>query len=149
MKIQATVEESENASAICDSGKGKLLCRALRGGLMVFLAVLVLGLLTPNPASAQSAQISGLITDSSGARVPNANVTVLNNDTGISRTTDSNNEGFYLVPLLQAGNYMVTAKAAGFATQVRTGITLQVGAQQVLNLRLQVGQISQSVEVTG
>jgi Carboxypeptidase regulatory-like domain/TonB dependent receptor/TonB-dependent Receptor Plug Domain len=130
------------------SEKSTLLRRAVRWGLMVLLPVLIVGSLTNPCAFAQTAQISGLITDSSGARLPNANITVVNRDTGISRSVDANTEGFYSVPLLQPGNYMVTAKSAGFATQIRTGITLEVGAQQVLNLTLQVGQMTQTVEVT-
>src|SRR3984893_9511867 len=129
------------------SEKSTLVRRAVRWGLMVLLPILILGSLTTPRAFAQAAQISGLITDSSGARLPNANVTVANRDTGISRSVDSNTDGYYSVPLLQPGNYMITAKSAGFATQVWTGITLAVGAQQVLNLTLQVGQLTQTVEV--
>jgi hypothetical protein len=135
-------------AARCEWGKSTPLCRTIRWGLVVLLPVLIVGQLTTARAFAQAAEISGVVTDSSGARVPNANVTVLNRETGISRSVDSNVDGFYLVPLLQPGNYMITVKSAGFATQVRTGITLEVGAQQVLNLTLQVGQITQSLVVT-
>src|SRR3984893_1630160 len=130
------------------SEKSSLLCRAVRWGLMVLLPILIVGSLTTPRAFAQAAQISGLITDSSGARLPGANVTIVNEDTGISRSVDTNTDGFYSVPLLQPGKYMITAKGAGFATQVRTGITLEVGAHEVLNLILQVGQMTQTVEVT-
>src|ERR1700738_1757475 len=134
--------------ARCESEKSTRLRRAVRWGLVVLLPVLVVGSLTTAPAFAQTAEISGIVTDSSGARVPNANVTVLNRDTGISRSADSNADGFYSVPLLQPGNYMITAKRAGVATQVRTGITLEVGAQQVLNLTMQLGQVTQRIEVS-
>jgi hypothetical protein len=100
-------------------------------------------------AFAQTAHLSGVISDPSGARVPKANVTVHNKDTGITRETVSSEEGYYAVPLLRPGNYMVTVKASGFATQVQTGITLEVGKQQVLNFSLKVGNITQTVEVTG
>jgi hypothetical protein len=125
-----------------------MLPRAAGRGLLVLLAVVLLGSLTTPRAFAQTAEISGIVTDSSGARVPNTNVSVLNRDTGISRSADSNADGFYSVPLLQPGNYTITAKRAGFAAQVRTGITLEVGAQQVLNLIMQVGQVTQRIEVT-
>jgi hypothetical protein len=137
-----------NPWARCEPEKSTLLRRAVRWGLAVLLPVLVVGSLTTTPAFAQTAEISGIVTDSSGARVPNANVTVLNRDTGISRSADTNADGFYSVPLLLPGNYMITVKRAGFATQVRTGITLEVGAQQVLNLAMQVGQVTQRIEVT-
>src|ERR1700686_198476 len=122
--------------------------RAVRWCLLCLLPVLILGLLMAPRAFAQGAQISGVITDSSGARVPGANVTIVNQDTGISRSVDTNTDGFFAVPLLQPGKYMITAKGAGFATQIQSGITLDVGAHEVLNFTLQVGQMTQSVEVT-
>ena len=146
MKTQA-IERLVSPWAKRGSEESTLVRRAVHWGLMVLLPVLIVGSLTTPRAFAQAAQISGLITDSSGARLPNANVTVANRDTGISRSVDSNTDGFYSVPLLQPGNYMITAKSAGFATQIHTGITLEVGAQQVLNLTLQVGQMNQTVEV--
>jgi hypothetical protein len=149
MRAQAMLEQLGGSWANRESGKSTPLRRVIRWGLSVLAPVLVVGSLVSTCAFAQTAQVSGLIVDSSGARVPNANVTVLNKDTGISRATDSNSDGYYTVPLLQPGNYMITAKATGFATQVRTGITLEVGAQQVLNLTLQVGQVTQRIEVTG
>jgi Carboxypeptidase regulatory-like domain/TonB-dependent Receptor Plug Domain len=128
--------------------KSALFRRALRWCLMVFFPVLILGSLAAPRAFGQAAQISGVITDSSGARLPGANVTIVNEDTGISRSVDTNTDGFYSVPLLQPGKYMITAKGTGFATQIRTGVTLEVGAHEVLNLTLQVGQMTQTVEVT-
>ena len=128
--------------------KSTLFRRAVRWCLMVLLPVLIIGSLTTPRAFGQAAQISGVITDSSGARLPGANVTIVNEDTGISRSVDTNTDGFYSVPLLQPGKYMITAKGAGFATQIRTGVTLEVGAHDVLNLTLQVGQMTQTVEVT-
>jgi hypothetical protein len=146
MKTQG-IEPSGSSRFKCESEIPTLVRRAVRWGLMVLLPVLIVGSLTAPRAFAQAAQISGLITDSSGARIPNAKITVVNRDTGISRSVDANSDGFYSVPLLQPGNYMITAKSTGFATQVQTGITLEVGAQQVLNLTLQVGQMTQTVEV--
>jgi hypothetical protein len=142
------IEQLGSLWAKCESEQSTLLRRAVRWGLVVLLPILIVGSLTTPRAFAQAAQISGLITDSSGARLPGANVTIVNQDTGISRSVDTNTDGFYSVPLLQPGNYMITAKSGGFATQVRTGITLEVGAHEVLNFTLQVGQMTQTVEVT-
>jgi len=131
-----------------ESQASTLYRRAVRWCLLVLLPILISGSLMAPRAFAQGAQISGVITDSSGARLPGANVTIVNQDTGISRSVDTNNDGFFAVPLLQPGKYMVTAKGTGFATQIQTGITLEVGGHEVLNFTLQVGQMTQSVEVT-
>jgi hypothetical protein len=122
---------------------------AIRWALSVLGPVLIVGLLTATCSFAQTAQVSGVITDSSGAALPKASVTALNRDTGISRASESNNNGYYTVPLLQPGNYMITVKAIGFTTQVLPGITLEVGAQQALDFKMQVGQITQTVVVSG
>ncbi len=144
------LRESGTNWAKCESGKpAPYLRRVIRGTLSVFGPVLIVWFLAATCAFGQTAEVSGVVTDSSGARVPDANLTVLNRDTGISRASESNNDGYYTVPLLQPGNYMITVKATGFATQVRTGITLEVGAQQVLNLTMQVGQVTERVQVTG
>src|SRR6202049_1276566 len=143
-------EKSGTLSAKRESGKPTPYLRLVIGWVLSVLGPhLVAGFLITTCAFAQTAGVSSMVTDSSGARVPKANVTVLNKDTGIGRATDSNNDGYYTVPLLQPGNYMITVKAAGCATQVRTSITLEVGAQQVLNLTMKVGQVSEKVEVTG
>ena len=65
-------------------------------------------------AQNQAAQVSGLITDTSGAVIPNAVVEVLSNDTGVSHHTESNGEGYYVVPLLQPGTYKMTATCKAF-----------------------------------
>jgi carboxypeptidase family protein/TonB-dependent receptor-like protein len=149
MRPQAMLEQSGSPWAKRESGKSTpYLRRAIRWTLSVFGPVLIVWFLAATCAFGQTAQVSGVVTDSSGARVSNANVTVLNKDTGISRTTDSNSDGYYTVPLLRPGSYMITVKATGFATQVRTGITLEVGAQQVLDFTLQVGQVNEKIQVT-
>src|SRR4029077_7882286 len=68
--------------------------------------------------------------------------------TGVSRGLSADSVGFYTAPNLLPGNYDVTFSAAGFTTEVTTGITLTVGTQQVLNASLRVGQVSQQVTIT-
>lgn len=116
-----------------------LLCVVLIVGLTLFTA--------PALAQVAGATLSGLITDSSGAGIPNATVSIKNVGTGEVREVTTNGDGFYSAPNLLPGNYDVTVKAQGFSTTVQKGITLNVGAQQALNVGLQPGQVKQIVEV--
>ena len=114
--------------------------------------VLTVGLLASSslPAIAQvaGATLSGLITDSSGADIANASVSIKNLGTGEVRQVPTNGDGFYSAPNLLPGQYEVTVKAQGFATFVQKGITLTVGAQQALNLSMKPGEVKELVEVT-
>ena len=101
------------------------------------------------PAQTTSAEIQGTVLDSSRAVIPDAEVSVNNLATGIVRTTRSNAAGIYNVPDLPPSDYEMTVSAKGFAPQRRTGITLTVGAQQVLNVTLTLSAVPSSVEVTG
>ncbi|MGH9667878.1 MAG: carboxypeptidase regulatory-like domain-containing protein, partial [Bryobacteraceae bacterium] len=116
--------------------------------LTKFLPI-VLALGCAGVAFAQTAQITGRITDSSEASVPDTTVTVVNTDTGIQRAVKSNADGLYTVPLLRPGPYRITAEKKGFQPIVRKGIGLQVGDVLRLDLSLQVGSMTQAVEVTG
>src|SRR5205807_536641 len=81
--------------------------------------------------------------------VPNATVSAKNVANGSLREVTTNGDGFYSAPNLQPGTYDVTVSASGFSTVVQKGITLSVGAQQALNLVMKLGQVNQTVEVTG
>jgi Carboxypeptidase regulatory-like domain len=118
---------------------------------LVALGVLVLTLVICAPASAQVAggTLTGTVSDTSGAVIPNVQITIRDVATGVVRTVSTDSAGFYTAPNLLPGTYEVIASASGFATQVRSGITLTVGAQQELNLILRVGQATEKVEVTG
>ena len=116
--------------------------------LIVLLALLLsLGMAARIGAQAVGATLSGTITDSSGAVVPQADISIKNTATGVVRTASTNEAGVFSAPNLQPGNYAVTATAAGFASQSTT-LTLTVGAQQSLNLILKVGTSTQTVEIT-
>ncbi|HEY6370465.1 MAG TPA: carboxypeptidase-like regulatory domain-containing protein, partial [Candidatus Sulfotelmatobacter sp.] len=80
--------------------------------------------------------------------VPQASISVKNIDTGIIRTSVTSAAGFYSVPNLLPGTYEVRTSAQGFSSEVKTGVTLTVGEQQVMDFTLQVGQTSQTVVVT-
>ncbi|HEX4075807.1 MAG TPA: TonB-dependent receptor [Candidatus Acidoferrales bacterium] len=110
----------------------------------------VAGTFAPRRVSGQAtgATLSGTVTDSAGAVVPNANVSVKNTATGIARDTASDNAGLYSVPELLPGDYEVTTTAPGFSTQVQSGVRLAPAATVVLNVSLNVGEVTQKVEVT-
>lgn len=114
------------------------------------LAVLCILLYAPKLHSQLTgAVLSGVITDQSGAAIPNAQIQIKNLATGIVRTVQSDSAGFYTAPNLPPGSYDVTVSATGFKTIARTGIALTVGAQQRLNVPLQVGAVTQKVTVSG
>lgn len=94
-------------------------------------------------------EITGQVTDSSGAIIPGAQVTISNEGTSATRTTVTNESGLYTAPLLPPGAYTVRAEAAGFQSAVRSGIELQVQQTARVNFEMTVGQVSELVEVTG
>src|SRR6202049_3254160 len=104
--------------------------------------------LTPVSAQVAGGTISGTVTDQSGAGVPEAQISIKNIATGVSRVVSSDPAGFYSAPNLLPGTYEITTAAQGFASAVLTGVTLTVGAQEVLNLTLQVGHVNERVQVT-
>src|SRR5579862_7163850 len=93
--------------------------------------------------------ITGTVTDQTGAAVPGAAVTLKIADTGFSRTALSGENGKYEALSLPAGSYEISASLPGFRTAVRSGISLAVGQNAVVDFALQVGQVSESLTVTG
>src|SRR4029077_9945232 len=119
-------------------------------GILIWGALgLILLFSVPVRAQVTGATLSGTVTDASGAVVPQAQVSIKNFATGVTTTVQSDAAGFYTAPNLLPGSYEISASAAGFSTQLQSGVTLTVGAQQVLNFGLRVGQVTQTVQVTG
>ncbi|HEV2522431.1 MAG TPA: TonB-dependent receptor [Candidatus Acidoferrales bacterium] len=118
--------------------------------VLSLLLVLVLSMAVARRANAQvaGATLTGTVTDTSGAILPNAQVTITDVATGVTRIVTSNAAGLYIAPNLLPGTYEVKVAATGFKTQLQKGITLTVGAEQLLDITMQVGQMSQTVEVT-
>src|SRR5438477_796469 len=104
--------------------------------------------MTCNSVWAQAtAQISGAVQDQSGAVLPGAEVTATQTDTGVSRMTITNETGHYVLTNLPLGPYRLEAGLPGFRTFVQTGIVLQVNSSPAINPILEVGQVSEQVEV--
>jgi outer membrane receptor protein involved in Fe transport len=113
-------------------------------------AVLALSLASL-PAFGQTSgngNISGNVTDSTGAEVPNASITVINTDTGISRETRANGQGEYLVQFLQPGHYEVIVTAPGFGKVDRKNLVVNVGQILSVDAALSAGSTSTEVQVT-
>src|SRR5260370_17908975 len=122
--------------------------RLIQFVLFVWAVGLCLVISHPLRAQVAGGNLSGTITDPSGAVVPNAEVVVKNSATGITRNVTTNADGFYSAANLVHGNYEVSVSAAGFNTEIKKGIVINVGAQPVFNLVLQVGTVANRVEVT-
>jgi hypothetical protein len=96
-----------------------------------------------------TANMNGTVMDKSGAVIPGAKVTVSNPSKGYNRDLVSDSAGFYSISAIPIGDYVVGAEAPGFQKLVRSGITLQVGQTQRVDLLMTVGQVTQEVTVTG
>jgi len=116
--------------------------------LSMILVFIALGL-GVQPASAQfSSAIEGRVTDSTGAVVPSASVTLANMNTDVRQMTKTNESGFYRFQSLAPGMYKVTASGSGFQTVTQENIQLIAGAVQGVTLTLGVASTAASVEVT-
>ncbi|MCS7025458.1 MAG: carboxypeptidase-like regulatory domain-containing protein [Bryobacteraceae bacterium] len=91
--------------------------------------------------------ISGEVRDPSGAVIAGVTVTLTNVATNATRTTESNDQGIYVFPALQPGEYVLKAEKAGFKTFTRSGIRVEVQLSARINIELQVGSVSESIEV--
>jgi hypothetical protein len=106
--------------------------------IVIVFAALGLSLLIPVPVWAQvaGATLSGTITDTSGAAIPQVSVSIKNVATGITTSSVANSSGFYTATNLLPGSYEIRVSVPGFTTMVRSGVNLTVGAQQVLDFAL-------------
>ncbi|MBI3681936.1 MAG: TonB-dependent receptor [Acidobacteria bacterium] len=106
-------------------------------------------LLAAGVAPAQiTATIVGAVTDSTGGVVPNATITVTNQETGLKRTVRSNDHGVYVAPSLPVGVYSVAAEAAGFKRKTLTDLVLQVNQEARIDLLLDVGAVTETVTIS-
>jgi Carboxypeptidase regulatory-like domain len=116
---------------------------------LVLTALVLTALVCAGAARGQvSASLTGFVTDASGAPVAGATITSKNVETGAERTTVTDEAGRYQVLALAVGEYAVTAKKDGFQDRVRSGIHLVVRQEANVNLRLEVGQVRESIAVS-
>ena len=105
----------------------------------------------PSTVRAQAvavAQVSGIVSDPTGKVVVGAQVSMTDTDKGQARTTASDSAGSYTLPNLPVGPYRLEVKSPGFKDYVQSGLVLQVGNSIQINVPMQVGSVSERVEVT-
>ena len=115
-----------------------------KGIALVALATILAGNLR---AQEITGSMRGTVTDPSGARVTHAQISAIQLETGLTRRTQSDNQGDYVLLLLPVGHYRVEATARGFKTYIQEGISLSVNQVAVVALPLTVGAAQQTVEV--
>ena len=120
-----------------------MLIRGLR------LATLALCAVSIAVAQQSSGTISGTVSDQAGGVVPGAQVEVRNVGTNAVFATSSNESGLYVAPGMAVGEYEIAVESAGFRRTVRSGVTLQVGQNAEVNVMLEIGQVTEVVEVVG
>src|SRR5215468_9042480 len=115
--------------------------------IALFIALLAATVTCGNLWAQATAQISGTVRDQSGAVLPGVEVTATQTDTGIARSAVTNETGSYVLPNLPIGPYKIEAALPGFRMYVQTGIVLEVNSSPEINVTLNVGQVSETVEV--
>ena len=118
--------------------------------LNVLFSVLTLLSLAPATAGAQAGatgQIGGTVRDASGGVLPGVDVTVTQTSTGFMRTAITDATGSYTLPNLPIGPYRLEANLAGFRSYVQTGIVLQVGGSPVIDIALELGELTEAITV--
>ena len=113
------------------------------------LAALTLCAVSIALAQQSSGTISGTVSDQAGGVVPGAQVEVRNTGTNAVFATSSNESGLYVAPGMAVGDYEIAVESDGFRRTVRSGVTLQVGQNAEVNVMLEIGQVTEVVEVVG
>src|SRR5688572_18442762 len=114
---------------------------------VLMLALCAVLMASPAAWAQATAQLSGTVTDESGAVLPGVTVSATQTDTGFTRTVVTDDSGAYVMPNLPTGPYRLEVSLQGFRTYVQTGIVLQVAATPVINAALAVGNLEETVSV--
>ncbi len=106
-------------------------------------------LAVPALAQFETGEVLGTIRDQNNSLLPRATVTLLSQDTGTSVNTTTDDGGNFVFPRVKLGRYTLSAEAAGFSRAVATDIRIDINAKQRVDLALRVGQVNETIEVTG
>ena len=116
---------------------------------VVVIFCLLVAVIPPCAAQTTTSTITGRITDPTEAVIPAAQVSVVNVDSGVTIEVESNESGLYRVPSLSPGSYRVEVESSGFQRLVRSGIVLQISQVLQVDLVMQLGAITETIDVTG
>lgn len=114
--------------------------------LLMFLTIMITGT-TAGFAQFDTAVVLGTVKDQNGAVLRGANITLKNNATGITATTQTDSNGDYIFPSVKIGTYKVTAELQGFATAVADKVTVTVEARQRVDFTMQVGAATETITI--
>ncbi|MCA1651932.1 MAG: carboxypeptidase-like regulatory domain-containing protein, partial [Acidobacteria bacterium] len=114
---------------------------------LIAALVLVCAAAAPARAQFETASVVGVVRDNTGGVIADATVTLTNVATGVSQTKKSDGSGIFEFPTIRIGTYLVTAEKQGFSVAVADNIVVAVGARQRVELTMQVGQLTERVEV--
>ena len=117
--------------------------------LVCGLVVVFLALLSSASAQTVTGTLSGTVSDSAGAVIPNVPVAARNSETGLIRTVNTNSEGSYSMPFLPLGRYEVTVEAAGFQKIVKSEVIIELNRVTVSNFTLEVSQVDAKISIAG
>src|ERR1041385_6222381 len=120
---------------------------AYRPGLIALTLVLTSTLVMYGQGA--NGSFTGTVKDSTGGLIPNATVTATNADTGTSWHTQTNSSGFYIFPTVPPGNYSLAVEAAGFKRATTNRVSLEVDQVLRRDYTLEVGAVSETIEVSG
>jgi carboxypeptidase family protein len=115
--------------------------------VLLVLALAIASMPVTLAAQAVSGTILGTVTDSSGSVIPSAKVTIVNEGTGLTRTVQSDSNGEFTAPQLPTGRYTVIAELTGFKTMTLSNIELGVDQRARIDLKLEIGAMTESVSV--
>lgn len=143
---KSTSEQEEGRKTPYDNGK-RSLRRARLFGFAAAIAVVISFVLCPRAFAQTSQGFTGLVTDSTGAVIPTAKITVHNEGTGVDKSVTATSTGNWSVPFLDPGVYDVRAEADRFKSVDKTNITLETGQTATVNFALSPGEVTETVSV--
>ncbi len=133
----------KSAETIFALSRWSVLCPAL----LLFFLILAGSIVSFAQADVSSSTLKGRVTDHNGDSIAGVTVSAVNGERGLTRTTMTDDDGIYRIPLLQPGTYEIRISAKGFGSQIVSGAVLTIGQIAVRDFQLQIGQVEEKIEV--